>query len=48
VQHAVALGVGVSVRRDPLLALDVDTPDDLRHPLIEPVVERLLLEEPPS
>jgi 2-phospho-L-lactate/phosphoenolpyruvate guanylyltransferase len=29
-----ALGVGVQVRRDPRLALDVDTPDDLAHPAL--------------
>jgi 2-phospho-L-lactate guanylyltransferase len=31
---ALAAGVGVEVRRDPRLALDVDTPEDLAHPAL--------------
>jgi 2-phospho-L-lactate guanylyltransferase len=30
------LGLRVEVRRDPRLALDVDTPDDLSHPALRP------------
>lgn len=32
--HAMGLGVPVRVQRDPQLALDIDTPADLVHPLI--------------
>jgi hypothetical protein len=28
----------VRVRRDPLLALDIDTPSDLAHPLVQEVL----------
>jgi 2-phospho-L-lactate guanylyltransferase len=35
---AMAAGVPVSVRRDERLALDVDTIDDCRHPLVAPVL----------
>ena len=35
-QHlALAVGIELVVRRDPLLALDIDTPDDLAHPLVQ-------------
>jgi 2-phospho-L-lactate guanylyltransferase (CobY/MobA/RfbA family) len=33
--RAVEAGMPLSVCRDPLLALDVDTPEDLFHPLIQ-------------
>jgi 2-phospho-L-lactate/phosphoenolpyruvate guanylyltransferase len=32
--HALGLGVPVRVQRDPQLALDIDTPVDLAHPLV--------------
>jgi 2-phospho-L-lactate guanylyltransferase len=32
--HALGLGLPVRVQRDPRLALDIDTPADLAHPLI--------------
>ena len=35
---AVAAGLSVRVRRDPLLALDIDTPSDLAHPLVQEVL----------
>jgi 2-phospho-L-lactate guanylyltransferase len=35
---AMATGCRVSVRRDPLLSIDVDTLDDLAHPLVRPVL----------
>ena len=35
---AIASGHRVIVRRDPQLARDIDTPDDLRHPLVEEVL----------
>ena len=35
---AMASGHRVIVRRDPQLARDIDTPDDLRHPLVEEVL----------
>lgn len=40
----IALGIGcpVAVRRDPLLALDLDTPTDLVHPLVRPLVQEVL------
>lgn len=34
----VAAGLPVAVRRDPLLAVDIDTPDDLTHPLVQEVL----------
>jgi 2-phospho-L-lactate guanylyltransferase (CobY/MobA/RfbA family) len=33
--RAADLGVDLRVVRDPRLALDVDRPDDLRHPLLD-------------
>lgn len=36
--RAVAAGLPVGVRRDALLALDVDTPSDLTHPLVQEVL----------
>jgi len=35
---AIADGLSVRVRRDPLLALDIDTPSDLAHPLVQEVL----------
>ena len=35
---AIAAGLPVRVRRDPLLALDIDTPSDLAHPLVQEVL----------
>jgi len=35
---AVTAGLSVRVRRDPLLALDIDTPSDLAHPLVQEVL----------
>jgi 2-phospho-L-lactate/phosphoenolpyruvate guanylyltransferase len=35
---AIAGGLSVRVRRDPLLALDIDTPTDLAHPLVQEVL----------
>ena len=32
--HAMTLGLPVRVQRDPRLALDIDTPTDLVHPLV--------------
>ncbi|MEO5724075.1 MAG: 2-phospho-L-lactate guanylyltransferase [Ilumatobacteraceae bacterium] len=31
---AFAAGIGVEVRRDPLLGIDIDTPQDLCHPMV--------------
>jgi 2-phospho-L-lactate guanylyltransferase len=39
---ALATGLAVEVVRDPLLALDIDHPHDLLHPLIRPLVEEVL------
>ncbi|MEO7372154.1 MAG: 2-phospho-L-lactate guanylyltransferase [Ilumatobacteraceae bacterium] len=35
---AIDAGLSVRVRRDPLLALDIDTPSDLAHPLVQEVL----------
>lgn len=35
---ALEAGLRVEVRRDPLLAVDVDTPDDLAHPIVQEVL----------
>ena len=35
---AMLLGIPVEVRRDPMLALDIDTPADLIHPLVKDVL----------
>lgn len=42
--QVLALGTGrpLVVRRDPLLALDIDTPDDLCHPLVQEVLPEWL------
>jgi 2-phospho-L-lactate guanylyltransferase len=37
-ESAIAAGLSVRVRRDPLLALDIDTPSDLAHPLVQEVL----------
>ena len=36
--RAVAAGLPVSIRRDVFLALDIDTPSDLMHPLVQEVL----------
>jgi len=36
--RAVAAGLPVGIRRDALLALDIDTPSDLMHPLVQEVL----------
>jgi 2-phospho-L-lactate guanylyltransferase len=43
---AVASGLSVRVRRDPLLALDIDTPSDLAHPLVREVLPTWLRTNP--
>jgi 2-phospho-L-lactate guanylyltransferase len=45
---AVAAGLSVRVRRDPLLALDIDTPSDLTHPLVQEVLPSWLQTSPAS
>lgn len=39
---AMATGAKVSVRRDHRLAIDVDTIDDCRHPLVRPVLDDVI------
>lgn len=36
--RAITLGLPVGIRRDALLALDIDTPSDLMHPLVQEVL----------
>ena len=43
---AIAAGHSVRVRRDPLLAADIDTPDDLAHPLVQEVLPAWLQTNP--
>ena len=43
---AIADGLSVRVRRDPLLALDIDTPSDLAHPLVQEVLPSWLQTNP--
>lgn len=43
---AIADGLSVRVRRDPLLALDIDTPSDLAHPLVQEVLPAWLQTNP--
>lgn len=45
---ALATGAPVSVRRDPLLSIDVDTVDDCRHPMVAPVLRMVLGEALPA
>jgi 2-phospho-L-lactate guanylyltransferase len=47
-ERAHATGLPVEVRRDALLALDIDTPDDLDHPMIRSLVREVLPEWPPT
>lgn len=47
-QSAIAAGFSVRVRRDPLLALDIDTPSDLAHPLVQEVLPSWLQTNPAS
>lgn len=44
--QAVAAGVPVAVRRDALLALDIDVPFDLTHPLVQEVLPAWLPTNP--
>ncbi|HEY4333724.1 MAG TPA: 2-phospho-L-lactate guanylyltransferase [Ilumatobacteraceae bacterium] len=44
--HALTLGVPVRVQRDSRLALDIDTPDDLAHPLVAKVLPAWLPTNP--
>jgi 2-phospho-L-lactate guanylyltransferase len=43
---AIAAGLSVRVRRDSLLALDIDTPTDLAHPLVQEVLPTWLQTNP--
>ncbi len=43
---AIRAGLSVRVRRDPLLALDIDTPSDLAHPLVQEVLPTWLQTNP--
>lgn len=43
---AIDAGLSVRVRRDPLLALDIDTPIDLAHPLVQEVLPTWLQMNP--
>jgi 2-phospho-L-lactate guanylyltransferase len=45
-QQAVAAGLAVAVRRDPLLSLDIDTPADLTHPMVQEVLSSWLPTNP--
>jgi 2-phospho-L-lactate guanylyltransferase len=36
--RAIEAGAAVAVRRDPLLSLDIDTPADLAHPMVQEVL----------
>jgi 2-phospho-L-lactate guanylyltransferase len=45
---AIDAGLSVRVRRDPLLALDIDTPSDLSHPLVLEVLPSWLQMSPAS
>lgn len=45
-ERARALGLPVTVRRDPRLAIDIDTPTDLTHPLVQEVLPEWLRTNP--
>ncbi len=45
-RSAIAAGLSVHVRRDPLLAVDIDTPSDLAHPLVQEVLPTWLQTNP--
>ena len=45
-RSAIAAGLSVRVRRDPLLAIDIDTPSDLAHPLVQEVLPTWLQTNP--
>lgn len=45
-RSAIAAGHTVRVRRDPLLAVDIDTPSDLAHPLVQQVLPTWLQTTP--
>jgi 2-phospho-L-lactate guanylyltransferase len=44
--HAIDERLAVAVRRDPLLAIDLDTPSDLTHPLVQEVLPAWLPTSP--
>lgn len=46
--QALELGIPVCVRRDPMLAVDIDTPSDLAHPLVQEVLPTWLRTNPAS
>jgi 2-phospho-L-lactate guanylyltransferase len=43
---AIAAGLSVRVYRDPMLAVDIDTPSDLTHPLVQEVLPSWLRTNP--
>jgi 2-phospho-L-lactate guanylyltransferase len=45
---ALAAGLPVSVRADPFLSIDIDTVDDIRHPLVAPLLRPVLGEAFPA
>ena len=45
-QQAIDLGLAVAVRHDPLLGIDIDTPSDLAHPLVQEVLPSWLPTNP--
>jgi 2-phospho-L-lactate guanylyltransferase len=45
-QSAIDAGLSVRVRRDTLLAVDIDTPSDLAHPLVQEVLPAWLQTNP--
>ncbi|MEI7547684.1 MAG: 2-phospho-L-lactate guanylyltransferase [Actinomycetota bacterium] len=44
--QAIAVGLPVAVCRDPLLGIDIDTPSDLTHPLVQEVLPTWLPTNP--
>jgi 2-phospho-L-lactate guanylyltransferase len=44
--QAIQAGVPVAVRRDPMLSLDIDTPADLAHPMVQEVLPTWLPTNP--
>lgn len=47
-RSAISAGLSVRVQRDPLLAVDIDTPSDLAHPLVQEVLPTWLQTNPAS
>lgn len=45
-RDAIAAGLSVGVHRDPFLAVDIDTPSDLAHPLVQEVLPAWLQTNP--